>query len=263
MDFPLALCSHHDHRAAQKLIESSDLCFEADFDELIGVFRHGRLAACGARAGRVLKMLVVAPEFRGEGLIADIIVELMRLGREAGNDGFFIFSRRCAAAAFARLGFNALVEYNGIIWLEYGNGLSRYLAERCEPVRSGNNTALLLRADPLNAAELDAIECAARSFDHVYTLLCVEGKDLRSALSTRLELVRHSVAHLSNVTVTDSSHYWLQAESFPGYFLRPDDDREAIMNGLQEQLFERHFSTAFQLRSWQIVSTPKVFQYAY
>ncbi len=50
--------------AARGLIEGQGLRFETDFDELVGLFDQGRLVACGARAGYVLKMLVIRPDTR-------------------------------------------------------------------------------------------------------------------------------------------------------------------------------------------------------
>ncbi len=61
MAFSLPLLGDRDRRSAQALVEGAGLRFEKTFDDLIGIFKENWLAACGARAGRVLKMLVVAP----------------------------------------------------------------------------------------------------------------------------------------------------------------------------------------------------------
>ncbi len=81
MNYPLLLTSPADRRTARSLVERCDLRFEDDFDDLVGIFDAGRLAACGARAGRILKMLVVAPEFRGTGQIGDPVVATAILDR--------------------------------------------------------------------------------------------------------------------------------------------------------------------------------------
>lgn len=255
MDYPLPLCSGRDRQAAQQLIEGNDLRFESDFDDLVGIFKDDRLAACGARRGRVLKMLVVADEFRGEGLIGDIITELMRLGREAGEDGFFIFSRPCAVESFARLGFKPLAEHGKVTLLEHGHQLHRYLAGRAPLMRSGNNSAVLINANPFTFGHAHLVEQAARIADTVYVFVHRDGPYLFPP-AVRLELARRGVAHIANAVVTDTGPYRLRADAFPGYFLRPDDDADAIRMGLEGQLFGRHIAPPFHIRSRVVGSEP-------
>ena len=171
MSHPLPLCSNRDRRAAQALIEANELHFESGFDDLLGVFSDDRLIACGARAGRVLKMLVVAPDQRGSGLSGEIIAELMRLGREEGHSSFLIFTRRCSVAAFTSLGFKPLTEQGSIRLLEHGNGLSAYLAQRKSLMRPGTNAAVMLSADPFTSDHVHLVECAARTADYVYVFV--------------------------------------------------------------------------------------------
>lgn len=255
MDYPLPLCSGRDRQAAQQLIENSELRFESDFDDLVGIFRDGRLAACGARRGRVLKMLVVAAEFRGEGLIGDIITELMRLGREAGEDGFFIFSRPCAVDSFARLGFKTLAEHGKVTLLEHGHQLHRYLAERAPLMRSGNNAAVLVNANPFTFGHAHLVEQAARIADTVYVFVHRDGPYLFPP-AVRLELARRGVAHIANAVVTDTGPYRLRADAFPGYFLRPDDDADRIRVNLEGRLFGRHIAPPFHIRTRVVGSEP-------
>ncbi|QTF93488.1 hypothetical protein [Halomonas sp. BM-2019] len=255
MDYPLPLCSSRDRQLARQLIEDSELRFEAGFDDLVGLFRDGRLAACGARHGRVLKMLVVAPEYRGEGLIGEIITELMRLGQAAGEDGFFIFTRPCAVDAFVGLGFKPLAETGKVTLLEHGHQLHRYLAERAPLMRSGNNAAVLVNANPFTFGHAHLVEQAARIADTVYVFVHRDGPYLFPP-ALRLELARRGVAHISNAVVTDTGPYRLRAEAFPSYFLGPDDDAERIRVNLEGQLFGRHIAPAFHIRTRVVGSEP-------
>ncbi len=255
MDYPLPLCSGRDLQLAQQLIESNDLRFEADFDDLVGIFKYDQLAACGARRGRVLKMLVVATEFRGAGLIGDIITELMRLGREAGEDGFFIFTRPCSVESFERLGFKPLARHDKVVLLEHGHQLHRYLAERASLMRSGNNAAVLINANPFTHGHAHLVEQAARMADTVYVFVHRDGP-YSFPLAVRLELARRGVAQFANAVVTDSGPYRLRADAFPGYLLRPADDADRIRTGLESLLFGQHIAPPFHIRTRVVGSEP-------
>ncbi len=246
MSYPLALYSSRDRQAAQALIEANDLRFEPTFDDLLGVFLDGRLVACGARAGRVLKMLVVTADKRGTGLTGDIAAELMRLGREAGHNSFLIFTRRCSVTVFTGLGFKPLTEQGPIIMLEQGNRLPHYLAERAALMRPGNNVAVMIDADPFARAHARLIERTAQGADTVYVFVYGEGP-YRLPLDNRLECARRSVAHIDSAVVTDLAHYHIHPRTFPTYFLRPDDDAEAIRTGIVDELFVRHIAPSFHI----------------
>ncbi len=253
MNYPLPLISQADRRAAKALVEHCDLRFEEDFEDLIGVFEQGRLAACGARTGRLLKMLVVAPEFRGAGLIGDIVAELMRRGRDAGWDGFFIFARPCAAAAFEKLGFKPLVRHDKAVLLEYGNALLGYFRARAALVRSGNNGAAVINADPFSLGHQYLVERAAQQVDTVYVLVPSEGR-FALPLQARLDLARRGTAHLPNAVVTDTGPYLLSSVTFPAYFLKPGDQPDQIQLEIDVDLFGRHIAPMFDIRA-RIVGT--------
>lgn len=253
MNHPLPLIGTADRRAARDLVEGCDLRFEDDVDDLIGVFAGGRLAACGARAGRILKMLVVAPEHRGTGLVADIVAELMRRGREAGCDGFFIVTRPSTAAAFERLGFKPLVTHEKAVLLEHGNGLLAYLRARVSLVRGGNNGAVVVNADPFSLGHQYLVERAAELADTVYVMVPSEGR-FTLPPAARLDLARRGTAHIPNAIVTDTGPYLLSSATFPAYFLKPGDQPDQIRLDIDVDLFGRHIAPVFQIRT-RIVGT--------
>lgn len=255
MDFPMTLCSRGDRQLAQQLVEAEGLRFEAGIDELLGIFKDTELVACGARAGRVLKMLVVSPQHRGEGLIGQLVSELLRLGGEAGESGFFIFSRRCAVESFTRLGFRPLVSHGGISWLERGSELHHYLAKRAPLMRSGNNAAVWVNANPFTLGHARLVEEAASLADNVYVFVHAEGPYL-FPLAARLEMARLGVAHVANALVTDTGPYRLRADGFPGYFLRAEDDPERLRVGLEGELFAQHLAPPFDIHLRVVGSEP-------
>ena len=54
------LIGQYDFTRARRLIESSGLAFEGNFDSLVGVFAGRELVAVAARQGNILKMFAIA-----------------------------------------------------------------------------------------------------------------------------------------------------------------------------------------------------------
>jgi len=245
---PTPLTSNADRDAARSLVASTCLKFEEGFDDLVGIFDARRLVACGARAGRVLKMLVVDPAHRGEGLLGDIVAELMRRGREAGVDGFFIFTRPETSPVFEGLAFKQLVCTDHAALLEHGNGLHHYFRQRAGLIRSGRNAAVVLTSDPFSSGHQHLAEHASERADWVYVLVPSEGRFVWP-LDVRLDLARQGTRHLSNVIVTETGPYALSSATFPAYFLKPGEAADEVRLEVDVELFARHLAPAFSLET--------------
>lgn len=233
-----------DVAAARKLIEDNGLIFQPVFDDLVGVHEQGSLVAVGARAGRVLKMLAIAPAHRGGPLLGEIVSALVARGIEAGLDALFVFTKPAYAASFAALNFTLLAEQEQAVLLEFGNGLKHWLAANSYWRRPGINGALRVNGEPFSRSHRQLIETAARQVDHLYVLLSAEA---RSALpfAARWRLAVDGVGDIANVVVLDLAHYRIGAATFPTYFLKPDDPVARIRAELDAALFATRIAPFF------------------
>lgn len=246
-----------DIAAARRLIEGNGLTFEAGFDDLVGVHDNGSLIAVGARAGRVLKMLAIAPDYRGGSLLGEIVSALVARGIEAGFDALFVFTKPAYAGSFEALNFTLLAEQEQAVLLEFGNGLKRWLAANSHWRRPGLNGALMIDGGPLSPRHRHLIEAAARQVVHLYVLVSAED---RSALPfpIRCRLVVDRVRDIANVLVLDLAHYRI-GTSFPTYFLKPDDPVAKIRAELDATLFATRIAPFFGItrRFTGAASTPE------
>ena len=233
-----------DVAAARRLIEGCDLAFQPGFDDLVGVHEQGCLVAVGARAGRVLKMLAIAPAQRGGPLLGEIVSALVARGIEAGLDSLFVFTKPAYAGSFAALNFTLLAEQEQAVLLEFGNGLKHWLAANSYWRRPGINGALLVNGEPFSRSDRQLIETTARQVDHLYVLLSAEA---RSALpfAAHWRLVVDGVRDIANVVVLDLAHYRIGAATFPTYFLKPDDPVARIRTELDATLFATRIAPFF------------------
>ncbi len=255
MNNALPLFSSADIEAAKALIESEGLRFEAGYDELVGVFEAGKLIGCGARQGRVLKMLVVDPDHRGGAVLGEIVTELMCDDRNVKSGANFIFAKPCAIASFERLNFRLLVKLTEAGMLESCNGLNQFLRRHASQVRTGHNGAVVINSDPFSRGHQHLIETAVAQVDNLYVFIPSEGNFTFSE-DIRMELARQGTRHLSNVIVIDAGPYVLNDATFPGYFLKPGESKDPLRLEMDMGLFARHLAPYFHITTRFVGTEP-------
>lgn len=242
------LYSDRDFAEAKRLLESQDLLCEEGWDDFVGIHDDGRLVAVGARAGFVLKMFAIDPDHQGGSVLGELATELMRLGRAAGHDSFFVFTRPQSAYAFEQLNFRILVAEGAVTLLEHGGGFASYLAEHAAEVRRGRNGAAVVNGNPFTYGHLYLVETASRRVDTFYLFIVRED---RSAFpfAARIRLAREATAHLGNVVVLDTSRYAVSAGTFPSYFLKKLDAVSLAQMRVDLRLFASRLAPAFFVRT--------------
>lgn len=231
-------------REARELIESQGLRFEPGADDLVGWYEGGRLAACGARKGYVLKMLAIAPEFQGTDTLGALVTRLVLSGMAAGHGTLFLFTRPQNAGTFEALNFRLLATQGTAALLEHGPGLEAYLASH--PAPPGRNGAIVLNGNPFTLGHLHLAERAAKEVDRLF--LFVVSEDCSAfPFAARLRLAREATAHLPNVTVLETSRYAVSAGTFPAYFLKREDEAAQAQMRLDLDLFARRIAPAFHV----------------
>lgn len=249
------LIGQHDFDRARSLIEASGLAFERNFDSLVGIFSGRELVAVAARQGNILKMFAIAEDHQGGSCLGELATELIRSGFQAGFDSFFVFTRPQSAASFQSLGFAILIQHPQAVLLEYGGGLPRYLASHQALVRPGANGAVVVNANPFTRGHRYLIEQAAAQVDQLYVFVVREDRSV-FPFAVRLQLVEAGVADLANVTVLDSSHYAVSAVTFPGYFLKQDENQALLQMEIDLLLFGRQLAPFFHISKRFIGTEP-------
>jgi [citrate (pro-3S)-lyase] ligase len=241
------LYSDRDLAEARRLIESQNLLYEAGCDDVVGIHDDGRLVGVAARAGFVLKMFTIDPDYQGGPILGDLATELTRLGRAAGHDSFFVFTRPQSASAFAQLNFHILVAEGAVTLLEYGDGFGAWLAEHAGEVRPGRNGAAVVNGNPFTYGHLYLVETASRRVDTFYLFVVREDRSV-FPFASRIRLAREATAHLGNVVVLDTSRYAVSAGTFPSYFLKQLDAVALAQMRVDLRLFASRIAPAFGIQ---------------
>lgn len=231
---------------ARALIESQGLRFEVDFDDLVGLFEDGRLIACGARAGYVLKMLAIAPSHQGTDTLGELVTKLILSAMAAGYDTVFVFTLPQNAASFQALNFRLLVAHSRAALLEYGPGLEAYLAAHAAQITDGRNGAVVINGNPFTLGHLHLVEFAAKQVDRLYLFVVREDRSV-FPFDVRFRLAKEATDHLRNVTVLDTSRYAVSAGTFPSYFLKQLDEIATSQMQIDVRLFAQRIAPRFHI----------------
>ncbi|MDR0378876.1 MAG: [citrate (pro-3S)-lyase] ligase [Candidatus Accumulibacter sp.] len=229
---------------ARALIEASGLAFEDAVDAMVGLYEDGRLVATGSRAGNVLKMLAVAPEYQGGSALGELVTALVIDGRRAGCESFFVYTRPEYAVSFESLNFSLLARQEKVALLEYGNGLARWLESKKTLVRPGRKGAVVVNCNPFTNGHLHLIESAARELDWLYIFVVREDRSV-FPFEVRYRLVEQGTRSIANAIVLDTSRYIVSGATFPTYFLKKDDPVARIQMALDLTLFATKIAPFF------------------
>ncbi len=235
-----------EHAEARALIESCKLRFEPAFDDLACLYEQGRMVACGARAGYVLKMLAIAPSHQGSDALGELLTRLIQSGLAAGHDTLFVFTPPQNVPSFQALNFRLLVTHGQAALLEHGPGLEAYLADHAAQITPGRNGAVVINGNPFTLGHLYLVELAARRVDRLY-LFVVREELSQVPFRIRLRLAADATAHLDNVTVLDTSRYAVSAGTFPAYFLKRLDTFAAAQMQIDLRLFAQLIAPRFHI----------------
>ena len=231
---------------ARALIEACGLRYEPEFDDMAELYEQGRLIACGARAGYVLKMLAIAPSHQGSDTLGELVTRLIQSGLAAGQDTLFVFTPPRNVPSFEALNFRLLVAHGEAALLEYGPGLPAYLADHSACITPGRNGAVVINGNPFTLGHRYLVTQAARQVDRLYVFVVREDRS-QFPFALRLRMAREGTAHLGNVTVLDTSRYAVSAGTFPSYFMKRLDAVAEAQMQIDLRLFAQALAPAFHL----------------
>jgi [citrate (pro-3S)-lyase] ligase len=231
---------------ARRLVESQGLRFEDGWDDLVGMYEGGQLVATAARAGCVLMMFAIAPAAQGGDALGALATELIRLGWEAGEGSFFVYTRPAHAVSFEALGFRLLASHERAALLEHGGGLAAFLARHADRVRPGRNGAVVVNGNPFTLGHQHLVETASRQVDTLYLFVVREDRSV-FPFAARYRLAAEATRHLPNVVLLDTGRYAVSAATFPSYFLKRLDEAAEAQMQLDARLFAAHLAPPFHI----------------
>jgi len=255
-DYSVSEIKPSDKRAVKlqkALLEKEGISLDGNLDYSIGLFDEDyNLVATGSCFKNTLRCMAVDSNHQGEGLLNQVVTELINYEHERGYFDLFLYTKINSAKFFGDLGFYTLAKVSDkLVFMENDkDAFPEYLSELKNNSPKGKNIgAIVMNANPFTFGHQYLIETAAAKCDYVHVFVVSEDASLVPA-DVRYELVKKGCEHLPNVILHKSGSYIISNATFPSYFLK---DAELVIRthaALDIQIFAKiakaaHITTRF------------------
>ncbi len=253
------LNNQEDQEEINEFLLQSDLVLDEDVDYTIAARKDNVVIGTCSKAGRVIKCLAVSPHYRGEGLSAQLVKELIDRLFEEAIYHYFVFTQPHNTKLFEGLNFKMLCKGDQAALLEGGivsiEQQLRKVKEEAGIDGGSDRIALVMNCNPFTLGHLHLVEQAAATGREVLIFVVEENRSVFT-FSERIELVRLGTAHLQNVKVLPGTEYIISNATFPSYFLRQANERTTAYMGMDAQIFCTWFSPIFGISTRYVGEEP-------
>lgn len=256
---PISLNNIKHRSEINTFLLQSDLILDGDVDFAVEARMGESLIGTCSKAGRVIKCLAVSPEYRGEGLSAELVKAVIDRLFDEGYYHYFVFTKPDNTCLFKSLNFTLLHKGDRAALMEGGIFSIHQSLEKLK-IQAGigegsDRIALVMNCNPFTLGHRHLVEEAASSGREVLLFVVEENRSVFS-FSDRLEMVRQGTAHLKNVTVLPGTEYIISSATFPSYFLREADEKTTAYMEMDAGIFCTYFCKAFGITTRYVGEEP-------
>lgn len=236
-------------KSVEILLNSLGLKIPQNIDYAISAYEGQKLIGCGFLVGDILQGIGVNPDYKGEGISALIVTELMKKALELGKEHLFIYTKPREVQHFTGLGFKKVAEavpYSALLeWGHQGIGKYKELLKDLAGSKPAAASCVVVNCNPFTLGHRRLIEKAAQASPWLYIIVVEEDSSL-FPFQARFNLVKKGTADLSNVTVLPGGKYVISYLTFPAYFTR-ESDLAAAQASLDLEIFANHIAPSLKV----------------
>lgn len=217
------ICTDREREEAKRLLIKEGITMDKCLECTVGLYDdQDHLTATGSYFRNTLRCLAVDSAYQGEGLMAQVVSELVTRLYALGRRHLFVYTKREAAPSIAALGFYRVAETGGAVFLENRRtGFADYLHTLGSPA-PGVSGAVVMNANPFTLGHLYLAETAAAAVDTLHLFMVSEDLSF-FPFAVRERLVREGTRHIPNIVYHPTESYLVSAAVFPSYFMKEQD----------------------------------------
>lgn len=238
-------------------LKKFDLTLDDDVEESIGLFEGDTLIATCSLSGKVLKGFAIEENYRGLNLTSTLVSEMIRKLSEKGIYKSFIFTKPKNREIFESLGYRYLAGNNTVILLEHGlDGIDDYLLKLSRYNSVGTiNGCIVMNCNPFTLGHRYLIEKAKSMCERLYIFVVQEDRSL-FPFKVRKKLIEDGTADLTGIDIIDGGDYIISTATFPGYFIRKQNDRIISEAYLDIDLFTKYIAPTLNIKKRFVGNEP-------
>lgn len=210
-------------------LEKFNLNYKTDITHSIIYKYQGEIIATGSISGYVLKCIAIHPDWQGEGLLNQLITELIRYEYNLGNRHLFVFTKPKYMKKFEEQGFEeietikskmSLLEFGTTTIKDYQKYLHRELDTKIS--EKEKVTGLVVNCNPFTYGHQYLVKKASAESDLVIIFVVKENRSVFPT-AVRYKLVKKGTNKFNNVEVVKGGDYIISSATFPSYFTQQEE----------------------------------------
>lgn len=237
------------------LMKRSNLSTDLTSDYVIGVYNEATnaLVATGGYSHNIIQGVAICKDAQSNNLLNTVTTHLMQEIKSTGQSKTYVYTKPKNVKYFKSMGFKELVQTDSIAFMEAGlPSFESYLQKISQHHVRGNNSAIVMNANPFTKGHQFLVSYASQHSDHVYVFVLTEDRSFFSA-QDRLAMVKLGTAHLDNVTVIPTDDYMVSQTTFPTYFLKDkgilEEDKVRFQAEIDAKLFKERIANALDIKT--------------
>lgn len=220
-------------------LDSINLSFDDEIDSCYVIKENDHIIACGCLKDNILKMIGVDNTKQATDLASKIISSLIEECQNKGYKQYYVFTKIEYIEHFKSFGFNELVSFNGIVFMEMGlSTFDEYISNiKLKMDRNKVYDCIVMNCNPITNGHMYLIEKAYHQNNNLIIFLVETNKSFFS-FDVRYDLVKQATAHLKDLLIIPSGNYIISSVTFPTYFLKELSQKAEYYANIDLLLFE-------------------------
>ncbi|MDI6600568.1 MAG: [citrate (pro-3S)-lyase] ligase [Thermoanaerobacteraceae bacterium] len=241
----------------EEFLKAFDLALDEDIQESIGLFDGNTMVGTCSLSGKVMKGFAVREDYRGLNLTSTLVSEMIRRLSLRGIYKSFIFTKPENREIFENVGYKYLAGGEKVILLEHGiNGIDDYIEVLKKHRSEGTiNGCIVMNCNPFTLGHRYLIERSSSMCEKLYIFVVREDRSL-FPFHVRKKLIEYGTSDIKNVEIIDGGDYIISSATFPGYFIRKQNERIFSEASLDIDLFTKYVAQVLNIKKRFVGTEP-------
>lgn len=244
--------SGNDRKKLEDFLAEMNLTYDEGIEHSICILNEeNEIIGTGSVDRNVLKCIAMDPEYRGRGLSASILSELIQYVFEQGRSHIFIYTKPENRDLFGNMGFYTILQTEEILFMENRrDGFERFLQNikaempmEAVQVHGADRIVggIVANCNPFTLGHRYLIEEALKQCDVLHLFLLSDDRGIFTP-QERYEMVQRGICGLKNVILHWTSDYMVSAATFPTYFFKDKAQGQKANCQLDLALFSKRIA---------------------
>lgn len=210
-----------------KFLKKFDLQYDSFIDYTIVAKDNNQIIATASKEKNITKCFAIDDNYQGEGLSTKLLTNIINKMFDEGYFHNMVFTKLSNKFLFFNMGYKEIAHTDKVILLEMGNKnidkTLKNIKTKYQIDINKKRAMLVMNCNPFTLGHQFLIEKVASENDEVIIFVVEEDKSI-FPFKVRYDLVKKGSSHLPNVTVVPGTEYIISSATFPGYFLKKEDN---------------------------------------